>query len=149
MADRIELALGHAPWRPTTASELLATYRYYDGPLTGVVSQHGNDYFFSCLDGEADTLSLWFYVPIKREQRERLEAMSPEEFAQAYRHEPLEGCMVLALATERLGIVDFEAVEDCEDDRVVEAGMRHALQALRQRLVELGDDASHLDLTLV
>lgn len=77
MADRIELQLGHAPWRPTRDVELVATYRYYDGPLTGVIRQHGNEYLFSCLDGEADMLSLRWYAAISVEQRARLDAVSP------------------------------------------------------------------------
>lgn len=148
MADRIELQHGHMPWRPSLDSELVATYRYYDGPLTGVISQHGNEYVFSCLDGEVETLSLWFFASIDQGQRERLEAMGPDEFQARFAHESWHGCIVLAFATERLGIVDWESVEDSDDAETQADNLRHAFRVLRRRLDELGDDASHLELTL-
>lgn len=148
MADRVELRLGQVPWRPTPDAELVATYRYYDGPLTGVVAQHGNEYVFSCLDGVDETLSLWYFAPIRREQRERLEALPGAEFEHAFRDEPIDGCWVLALVHERLGIVAFEAVEDTDDGDVMEDHMKAALTALQHRLIEMSQDAEHLEFTL-
>lgn len=145
MADRIELELGHAPWRPSSDSELITTYRYYDGPLLGVVRQHGNDYIFSCLAGEDETLSLWFYAPITGEQQVRFAAMTSEEFNEAWPHTPLAGNTVLAFATERLGIVDSEAVEDSDDPEIAGERLRVAARALRERLHELSEDAAHLE----
>lgn len=145
MADRIELAHGHVPWRPTTDSQLVATYRYYDGPLTGIVAQHGNEYVFSCLDGENELLSLWIFAPIRHDQRELLEALPAADFWEAFRHKPLAGTHVLALVTERLGIVDFEAVEESEH---MQKDMRAALRTLRSRLSDLSEDAGNLELTL-
>ncbi len=148
MADRIELQLGHVPWRPTPDVELVATYRYYDGPLTGVIRQHGNEYLFSCLDGEADMLSLWWYAAISAEQRARLEALSQADFANALNNENLTGWAVLAFATERLGIVDFEPVEDSADPEMLRTRMLQALDELRRRLQDLSQDAGQLELTL-
>lgn len=149
MADRIQLRLGHAPWLPTEDSELAATYRYYDGPLTGVIRQHGNDYVFSCLDGQSETLSLWYYAPIKPEQRLRLEALPTQEFSKAFSSEMWEGCIVLAFATEQLGIVDYETVEDHDDYNVLTARLEQALNRLRERLSDLSSDAEGLAVTSV
>lgn len=148
MADRIELREGSAPWRPTPDSEVVAMYRYCDAPLAGVVSQHGNEYLFWCLDGELDTLSLWFFASITADQRERLEATPIEDFYTSYMQEPLRGCITLAFATERLGIVDTEAVEDDDDDAVMAQRLQDALTQLRNRLAELNDDAARLELSL-
>lgn len=148
MADRIELHEGSAPWRPSPDAELLATYRYYDCPLVGVVAQHGNEYLFACLDGETEILSLWLYATLRADQRAQLEHTPAEEFTQTLHHLALDGCAMLAFATEGLGIVDSEPVEDDPDPAVVGERMRAALHNLRQRLSELSEDASHLEVTV-
>ena len=115
-------------------------------PLLGVVSLHGNEYLYGCIDGEDETLSLWYYADIRPHQRERFEAMSPEEFNQAHLNEEFEGPSALAFATDRLGIVAFATVEESPDRAVVRERTQAALAAMRRRLSELSDDADHLGL---
>ncbi len=139
MADLIELQEGQPPWRPTADSSLEAVYRKYDIPLVGVIGQHGHQFFFMCVDGEDERLSLWFYTLIEPDQRAMIEAMSPGEFDDQLATMDFPSWGRLALATERVGIVDFADVENTPN------GPAEALEKLRSNLDHLSQEAQDLE----
>lgn len=138
MADLVQLWTRHAPWKPSPESELIAQYRYYDVPLAGVIRQDDREYLFMCLDGEDETISVWWFTHITAEQRATLEGTSSENFDSVLNAMEFNGWSRIAFATTNLGIVDFEDVED------VEGGLTVALDALRTRLHKLSEDADQL-----
>lgn len=142
MADLIELHNRCAPWKPSPDSELVAQYRYYDVPLAGVIRQGDREFIFMCLDGETETISLWWYAHITPEQRAELESLEGAVFDESLRHMPFNGWTRLAFATTNLGVVDYEDVEDLPDGE----GFRVALRTLNSRLDQLSEDAKELQL---
>lgn len=116
MADVVVIQPSSPPWRPTPDTTLVAEYRRSDAPLVGVIEQHGREYLFVCADGADETASLWWYVAISQDQRSELEdASSPADFDERLLHMNFDGWSCLALATESLGILDVETVEDEKD----------------------------------
>ena len=141
MSDLVALQLRQPPWKPTPDTEVVAEYQYYDVPLTGVIRQGETEYLFSCLDGHDDTLSLWWFVAITPEQRAQIEGCEHPDYDQLLRTMNFKGWSRLAFATQRLGLVDVEDVED------VPRGGQHALRALKERVSRMGSDAQELELS--
>ena len=140
MADMIALSHGRPPWAPTEDSVVLAQYRYYDMPLVGVLRQHEREFFFACLEGEDEALSLWWYAAIDSSLREKIERSDPDEALSLIMNTDHDGWSRLAFATPALGIVDYEDVEDLPDNE----GLRRAVAALTRRLDRLSDEAHDL-----
>lgn len=138
MADVVVIEHGAPPWRPTAETVLVAEYRHYDCPLAGVLSQHGNHYLFVCVDGQDELVSLWWYAAITTEQQQYLEASRPDEFDARLQSINFDVWTRLALATERLGVIDFEDVEGSE------GGTERALTALRARTDRLRGEVHDL-----
>jgi hypothetical protein len=119
MADVLHVVKGSPPWLPSPETELVAEYNYYDVPLSGVVRQHGVDFFFQCLDDTADAVSFWMYVHATEVERERLEsASSPDEFDGFVGQIDIDRPVVLALAIERLGILSWRVLPAHDDEAV-------------------------------
>lgn len=138
MSDLIRLDHGQPPWKPTAATEMAVEYRYYDVPLVGVLRQDDREYLFQELaHGEDNPLSLWLYALITDSERAHLEA-DPALFNERLKDLHLSGWGRLALATDRLGIVD---TEDTEVDR---ASLQAALGRLVDRLDHLRRQADLL-----
>lgn len=141
VSDVIDLLHRQPPWKPTHHTEVVAEYQYYDMPLSGVLRQGDREYLFICLSGADKPLSLWWYVGVTQEQRERLESCTPETFDDALHLMDFEGWSRLAFATEHVGIVDFE---DCE---LSGDGPETALAAMQARLDELSREGHSRELT--
>lgn len=134
MSDLVRLDHGYAPWKPSADAEMVVQYRYYDVPLAGVIVQGDREYLFRQLEHGDDALSLWLYTDITAVQRASLEE-SPATFDERFAQMAIEGWGRLALATDRLGIVDTEDTELDSDSRQL------AMQRLVDRLQSLGQTA--------
>lgn len=144
MADLAALQHGQPPWKPTLATETVTEYQYYSMPLCGVIRQDEREFLYMCLDGQDETLSLWWYVPISLEQREAIESSTPNDYDDLLGRMEFHGWTRLAFATPRVGIVDYEDVEDTPDGK---AGLLAALRAMQARLDRLHNDAQRLELS--
>jgi hypothetical protein len=140
VADQIQVLPGAPPWQPTPDSEVIAEYAYHDFPTVGVVRQHGIDYLFRCIAGADERVSAWFYVLVRRDERELLEsAPTPEDFERLLQQIPLHHPAVFALAVEGVGIVAKQAT-----DWYDESSARAALTRLVEQVQELARQAEDL-----
>ena len=124
MADTISLLRGDAPWMPHD-STLEVQFHYHEVPLIGIVRQHGVEYLFRCLNVmDDDVFSLWHYIRLSGDLRERLEAAStPDKFDAALRDsEPTAS--VLAVAMQGAGVLTSREVEAGPDQAAVSAAMK-------------------------
>lgn len=142
MADVLHVTKGAPPWLPSPDAELVAEFSYYDVPLSGVIRQHGVDFYFQCLDNTPDPVSFWMYLHVTESERERLEsAPSPEDFDRLVGDIDVDRPVVLALALERLGILSWRTLP-AHIDEVVKEEMRELVNELyalaRQAGSELG-----------
>jgi hypothetical protein len=135
MSDLIRLDHGVAPWLGTADATVVAEYRYYDIPLAGVVAQGSMEYVFWCATRADEDPTCWIYVAVTADQRCALEDGPVEGFNQRLEQLNLDGLGMMALATENLGIVDFEELTLTKD------GISQAYSALLQRLDALSADA--------
>jgi hypothetical protein len=65
MSDLIDIHIGALPWKPTPDTKLIKTFNYYDMPLSGILTQHGQDHLFRCVEGQVDPSNLWIYTPLE------------------------------------------------------------------------------------
>lgn len=102
----VELQAGSAPWRPSDASILVAQYNYFSMPLAGVIGQGDREFFFECIEGQADDPHHWVYLPLFSADRARIEAASFSEFTGVV--DSLDWSeAVFAVATDRDGLVEW------------------------------------------
>lgn len=105
-ATHVELQAGSAPWRPSDASTLVAQYNYFSMPLAGVIGQGDREFFFECIEGQADVVHHWLYLPLSLVDRARIEAASFSEFVSVV--DSLNWSVVtFAVATDGDGLLEW------------------------------------------
>lgn len=142
MSDLIRLDHGEPPWRPTPDAEVVKQYRYYDIPLCGVVRQGACEYVFEQIDEGEDDVgwpSLWLYFPVTAPERAYLEESS-ETFAERFSTLRLHGWGCLALATDRLGIVDVE------DSELTREAITQAVAKMSERLGQMSERVKQMNM---
>lgn len=140
MADYLVVEQGAPPWLPSPQAETVAEFAYHDVPLSGVLRQHGVDFFFSCMDGAAEPVSFWIYRHVtEREWREFQRATSPEAYARMVGQLEFDRPYVIALAVEKVGIVGSRVVTGNDEDE-----LRQACEALVTELETLAGEARAL-----
>lgn len=62
--EQIHLRLGAWPWEPADTAKLAHVYDRHDRPTCGVIEQHGRQYLFDCIEGQASAINVWAYAPL-------------------------------------------------------------------------------------
>lgn len=137
MADVIHIVKGFSPWQPDADAELAKTYQYYEIPTAGIIDQHGTRFFFFCVDGAEDSVSLWFYSWISPALEDAIDAADSESFFEVAE---FDGPSTMALAVEGLGIVVDVVLEELNTESV-----QAAYQALKEQLQSWVNAADELD----
>lgn len=144
--QRFEIEPGALPWfpnHPTTTFEV--EYDRYDRPLMGVVRQRDVDFLFRCISGELEQFSVWKYVALDQIDRELLDSVAGDVFAETAAS-ALTGGGTLAVSLAGYGLVascwypgplvaSDDAMRDLmgQVDRFLD-GMRDGFDSERQRL---------------
>jgi len=101
----IQVQVGAAPWLPAPTAEPVVEYEYHDFPLSGVIRQHGTEYFFMCAAGQDEPVHLWIYwLALAGERRYLGSSSGTQEFRQRLQGFPLHSRTVLAVADDEHGI---------------------------------------------
>jgi hypothetical protein len=106
----ISVQTGATPWQPTTATELVATWDYYDGPLAGHLRQDGIDYAFWAVHGLQDETGTYVYARVSLDQVREIEAS--EDFDSALARAVIGKPLVAVVYTEGRGIVGSLVIEN-------------------------------------
>ena len=109
IADRIELREGDLPWQPHAAEDVVVLNRC-DMPLTGMIRQHGNSYFFWCLRGEVTQGTLWGYLPIGDQERHEIEHEPRDLILRNLSSRPR--AWTLAFSIEGRGVVKWRDLDE-------------------------------------
>jgi hypothetical protein len=105
---------GHRPWRPTDDAELVATWDFYDMPLSGAFQTgEGRMWAFLCEEGELSGWNLWTYVPVEPLEVKLIDAAEdPDEVIEELRRmRPY----VLAVANDYQGLVHAVEINPREE----------------------------------
>lgn len=107
MSDQIQLSPGSAPWLPSPDTEPIETLSYYDGPLLGLIRQHGVPYLFRCLGGELGSAQIWLYVTLAERDSDALQNSAGESLDELI--ESLSSTTAtVALADDKSGLLYWE-----------------------------------------
>jgi hypothetical protein len=104
MSDSIRLEVGGRPWLPSSDAELTDTLIYNNGPIAGLLRQHGSIYFFRCVEGFGDTVHVWVYAHVSEHEADFLRSMRIDLWSaleQVSNFSPI----TVALATDEDGIL--------------------------------------------
>ncbi len=117
MADYIKVEKGCPPWQPAPDAAIRKILQSYSIPLCGVTSQHGVDYAFWCILGQAEESNLWAYTLLPDVDARQLLEAEPGDTATILREVTGRGGGgVIAFATDDAGIV-FSAHYEGDDLR--------------------------------
>lgn len=144
----VQLQRGMRPWQPTSASELVETYDFYDMPLMGVIDQGGRKYLFQCLAGQVEPFSLWSYVPLTTDDIAYLEEVDGERFASrvlAFEERTTHFAAALNLDDD-IGIVAWVDVRDVPDDESPVQWMADAVHRFSSTIQEQSERVERLAL---
>lgn len=116
--DLIELmvSMSTAPWLLTDdgSTTVIEVLHYHDMPLAGIVRQNGRAIVYQCVVGHLETLHLWHYAFVVDDYVDALLDADAGEVADRLSEiSHLSG--VLALATDRLGVVSATPVDPAVD----------------------------------
>ncbi len=136
MGDVIRLEQGFSPWQPASDARLVKEYAYYEVPLSGIIEQHGVRYYFHCVDGDDEPVSLWFYMRVNAEDEARLDAATADDFSTAV---DFHGPGMLALAIEGPGVVATYLMDPLSTEAI-----REGCHELVRQLEDLTETAKEL-----
>jgi hypothetical protein len=140
MSHLIELYTGAAPWLPDSKAVLVREYQYDDFPLSGIVRQYNVEFLFLCVAGAEEPVNFWAYIHLLPAQREWLDkSASPDEFEERLLSLSHDGPAMLAVASDRLGIIAGRVFEGSD-----QKSLSAAAEALQDELRDLFEEAKAL-----
>jgi hypothetical protein len=104
VADYIAVASRYPAWAPAPEVELGPVLHRFTIPLLGIVGQHGVQYLYRCLAGQADEFNLWSYTLLHDAEAERVRSASSDDIADVLKEVTSGRGCVVAFASAEHGI---------------------------------------------